>query len=31
MRYVPHGYQVFCIGRMITDQKLGLLLDMGLG
>ena len=31
MRYVPHDYQRFCISRMITDEKLGLFLDMGLG
>lgn len=29
--FTPHNYQQYCIGRAITDDKLGLLLDMGLG
>ncbi len=31
MRYVPHAYQSYCINRVLTDEALGLLLDMGLG
>lgn len=31
MKFVPHEYQKYCIDRMITDDKLGLMLDMGLG
>lgn len=31
MRFVAHGYQSYCIGRMIEEPKLGLFLDMGLG
>lgn len=31
MQFVPHKYQQFCIDRMISDDKLGLMLDMGLG
>lgn len=31
MKYVPHAYQRYCINRLITDETLGLLLDMGLG
>ena len=29
--YKPHDYQKYCISRVITDDKLGLFLDMGLG
>lgn len=29
--YKPHDYQKYCISRVITDNKLGLFLDMGLG
>lgn len=29
--YIPHGYQVYCINRIISDSSLGLFLDMGLG
>lgn len=29
--FTPHNYQQYCIGRAVTDDKLGLLLDMGLG
>lgn len=29
--FVPHSYQQYCIDRAVTDDKLGLLLDMGLG
>ncbi|NRS50986.1 DEAD/DEAH box helicase [Brevibacillus sp. HB2.2] len=31
MKYVPHSYQRYCINRLLTDEALGLLLDMGLG
>lgn len=31
MRFVPHDYQRYCIHRLITEQALGLFLDMGLG
>lgn len=31
MKFVPHGYQKYCIERMIADPVLGLFLDMGLG
>lgn len=31
MKFIPHVYQQYCIDRMITDDKLGLMLDMGLG
>lgn len=31
MKYIPHAYQSYCIHRMITDEILGLYLDMGLG
>lgn len=29
--FVPHNYQDYCIGRIITDPAIGLFLDMGLG
>ncbi len=29
--FKPHEYQKYCINRCITDNKLGLFLDMGLG
>lgn len=29
--FKPHDYQKYCISRCITDDKLGLFLDMGLG
>lgn len=28
MIYTPHEYQKYCISRVITDDKLGLFLDM---
>lgn len=28
--FKPHEYQKYCISRVISDEKLGLLLDMGL-
>lgn len=31
MKFVPHNYQKYCIERMVTDDILGLMLDMGLG
>lgn len=31
MDFIPHGYQKYCIDRMINDDNLGLFLDMGLG
>lgn len=29
--YKPYDYQKYCISRCITDNKLGLFLDMGMG
>ena len=31
MIYTPHGYQQYCIGRVVEDRALALWLDMGLG
>ena len=31
MNFVPHDYQRYCIDRIISDSRLGLFLDMGLG
>lgn len=31
MKYVPHAYQRYCINRLLSDEALGLFLDMGLG
>lgn len=31
MIFKPHGYQQYCIDRIISDRYLGLFLDMGLG
>lgn len=31
MKFTPHSYQRYCINRVIGDDALGLLLDMGLG
>ncbi len=31
MNFSPHGYQQYCIDRIISDRYLGLFLDMGLG
>ena len=31
MKFIPHGYQRFCIDRIVSDQRVGLFLDMGLG
>lgn len=31
MRFTPHNYQAYCINRIISDDSVGLFLDMGLG
>ena len=31
MRFQPHPYQRYCVERVISDEALGLFLDMGLG
>lgn len=31
MQFVPHNYQSYAIGRIVSDPALGLFLDMGLG
>lgn len=31
MKFTPHNYQAYAIGRALTDPRLGLFLDMGLG
>lgn len=31
MKFVPHRYQRYAIERIITDERVGLFLDMGLG
>jgi len=31
VKFIPHPYQRYCIGRLLTDEALGLFLDMGLG
>ena len=31
MKFTPHAYQRYCINRLLTDEALGLFLDMGLG
>lgn len=31
MIFRPHNYQAYCIQRILSDDKLGLFLDMGLG
>ena len=31
MIFTPHGYQQYCIDRIISDRYIGLFLDMGLG
>lgn len=30
-KFIPHAYQRYCIMRAVSDDILGLLLDMGLG
>ena len=29
MNFQPHGYQQYCIQKILTDKALGLFLDMG--
>lgn len=31
MRFVPHSYQQYAIDRIVSDKRVGLFLDMGLG
>ena len=31
MQYIPHSYQSHCINRILSDEAVGLFLDMGLG
>ena len=31
MRFVPHGYQKFCIQKILEMKKVGIWQDMGLG
>ncbi len=31
MRFIPHGYQRYCITRIIQEEAVALFLDMGLG
>lgn len=31
MIFKPHPYQAYAIGRLISEDRLGLFLDMGLG
>lgn len=31
MKFVPHNYQAYAISRVISDPRVGLFLDMGLG
>ena len=31
MIFRPHGYQQYCINKILEIKKLGLFLDMGLG
>lgn len=31
MKYMPHPYQKYCIDRVVSDNAVGLFLDMGLG
>ena len=31
MKFVPHSYQQYAIGRILSDPRVGLFLDMGLG
>lgn len=30
-KFVPHDYQRYCINRLLTDEAIGLFLDLGLG
>lgn len=29
MMFKPHAYQRYCVNRLLTDEALGLFLDMG--
>ena len=31
MKFIPHNYQKYCIDKVVNTEKVGLLLDMGLG
>ncbi len=31
MKFAPHDYQRYCINRLVSEENLGLFLDMGLG
>lgn len=31
MKFIPHAYQRYCINRLLSEEALGLFLDMGLG
>ncbi len=31
MKFMPFAYQRYCINRLLTDDAVGLFLDMGLG
>lgn len=31
MQFKPHSYQLYAINRVVEQEKIGLLLDMGLG
>ncbi|MDF2513717.1 MAG: box helicase [Herbinix sp.] len=31
MKFVPHDYQRYCVNRLVSEENLGLFLDMGLG
>lgn len=31
MKFKPHAYQEYAINRVIEQEKIGLLIDMGLG
>jgi hypothetical protein len=31
VRFVPHSYQQYAIDRIVSDKRVGLFLDMGLG
>ena len=31
MKFIPHNYQAMCIDKVVHQNAVGLLLDMGLG
>lgn len=31
MKFIPHDYQTFAVGHIMTHEQAALLLDMGLG